>query len=542
MLAGLIGWTHQPILATWLLPAFFSILSFIAGFAAFRAVLKPDPAKWAAILWAFGFWPLFSGRFCHQGEFIPFWLMVAVLLISRLREAPRDALRLRSAGAGLWIGLGTLTFTAWLAAVPFLYLTSWELLRRRSKKKHLGWGSLTAGLLAGLTPFLVAAHHEGYGQHLLDISPLGNWTDPIRRGLVGASYVTSLLWGSLVEKGSYSSPLGGFLNPLLGGAFLVGLALLLRGIRRPRNAWLLAALPFFLAPGLLARDYIESFRIILVQPLLVAVATYGILRGSLGVQKRGRLLAVAALLTVSSVWDVGTFLSLRNPGTLSPARADSNQFGAALIRNKARSDGPGLLFTDFLTLRHNHSLSVLAYPDNAALRADLDPNHATWAAILAEPGYFGFLERDFPEGQWTSMPPRGGDPGLSLGLVPITPANRARLEGWVSAHHFFHRQNWLAENAQGFRTRYPALVSDLESGRPLMEGDPFLLSAYGEWAAQYYWDPKEARNIGFLRLAIRKGYPAPHLIRKLVDLLREQGDRKEADRIQKAYFPNEPIR
>jgi hypothetical protein len=114
------------------------------------------------------------------------------------------------------------------------------------------------------------------------------------------------------------------------------------------------------------------------------------------------------------------------------------------------------------------------------------------------------------------------------------------LERWREVHAFFHAQNLKVEGVFADRRKYEAAIAHLEEGKALVAGDPYLESAYGEWAAQYYWDPKQERNIAYLRQALRRGYPAEHLLRRLIVLLEESGDAKEAARLRKAYFPNEP--
>ena len=50
---------------------------------------------------------------------------------------------------------------------------------------------------------------------------------------------------------------------------------------------------------------------------------------------------------------------------------DENFSAYQILEKTYRSNGPGLIFTDFLLLSHSHSLDVMAYHLNAALNPQL---------------------------------------------------------------------------------------------------------------------------------------------------------------------------
>jgi hypothetical protein len=66
-----------------------------------------------------------------------------------------------------------------------------------------------------------------------------------------------------------------------------------------------------------------------------------------------------------------------------------------------------------------------------------------------------------------------------------------------------------------------------------------LESVYGEWAAQYYWDPRDEGNIGYLKGALDRGYPARQLAEQLIDLLERQGRSEEAEKVKREYLIQE---
>jgi tetratricopeptide (TPR) repeat protein len=66
---------------------------------------------------------------------------------------------------------------------------------------------------------------------------------------------------------------------------------------------------------------------------------------------------------------------------------------------------------------------------------------------------------------------------------------------------------------------YRAEEHKLQDGLALVEGDPFLESFFGEWAAQYHSEGNYQENIRALQRALAKGYPTANLYYKLGNFL-----------------------
>jgi hypothetical protein len=204
-------WTNNPIFSIWIVPAIFSILGWLFLTAAARRLFPPSQAFLLSFLFALSFWPLYSSRFCHQGPLLAPFLGALVYCLCRIETASGRGRALWSSLAGFCLGLGMLTFTAWLVVLPltfaFVSYRVWAL--RKSSSPFILASAFTLGFLLGAAPFILAVFREGYGQHLYSVSTLGSWTEETHKRLVGASYITSVFWGGLLPTGDYGPPMGG---------------------------------------------------------------------------------------------------------------------------------------------------------------------------------------------------------------------------------------------------------------------------------------------------------------------------------------------
>jgi hypothetical protein len=123
VLALLIRWTNSMFFSLWFVPAVFSIAGWFLLASAARRILSPNAASLFSFLAALSFWPLYSARFCHQGALLaPF---LGALLYCTARAVKEETIFSRTAwafAAGAALGLGLLTFTAWLVTIPFMLL------------------------------------------------------------------------------------------------------------------------------------------------------------------------------------------------------------------------------------------------------------------------------------------------------------------------------------------------------------------------------------------------------------------------------------
>jgi hypothetical protein len=301
----------------------------------------------------------------------------------------------------------------------------------------------------------------------------------------------------------------------------------------PFYLWLLTVALFFSLPGILSTDYVEMFRVVLLQPLLPVFAFLGLMSFLSAIPARKRTLFIVVTLGLSTFADLALLAYPPSHGKVQPSCASLQ--ASRLLFEETRQSGPGFLLTDFSPLEHNHALSAIVFGVNASVNPRLAHLQPSWVGLTTQADYLPFLQKRFPEGRWTSIPGTPGDPAYAVGILPLTNFNRKKLEPWVTAHRFFHEQQLLVENVFASRKKYSTAIAHLRGGMRLVEGDPFLETVYGEWAAQYYWDPKQSANIGYLRRAVEKGYATERLVEKWVGLLVEIGEIQAAESVRVKY-------
>jgi len=508
----------------WFPPALFSALALGAGYAAARLFFSRSLATIFGILLAFSFWPLESGRFCHQGILMPFWEVICFYLLGRyLKASPRNRGR-RALFLGLWTGLGTLTFPAWLAVLPlavFTFLLTQVRDFQKNRKPVLIWG---LGLALGGLPFILASLREGYGHHLLDASAASGWFSLAHQWRTHAAYLSCFFWGAPPEGASYGPFWGGMLNPILGAGFFLGAFELFRLRKVFFPKWWVLAAGFFFLPGLLASDYVELNRVLQVMPLLLLTAAFGFQRLYLDLGRRA-LPVVLLLLAVSFGLDM---IHLDKSRTPLVKITDANYAAYQVLDAQRAKEGPGLIFSDFLLLSHGHSLSACVYPFNAAVNPRLNPGAARWAAVIVNSHYERFLAARFPGSTWVKTPLEDGEGGLVVGILPVTDANQELFSRWKAVHDYFGTLNLEAEQVANSQVEYQKTLARLPEGYARVAGDPFLESIFGEWMAQYHYGADYSRNIEALRRAVTRGYPAAHLYFKLGNFLWVDGKTREA--------------
>ena len=385
-----------------------------------------------------------------------------------------------------------------------------------------------AAFLVGVAPFLAAVVKEGYGQHIGAMSMINGWVSIGQRLASGASYVTSLFWGSLVGDSSYVASRGGMLNPLLGAAFFLGLLQMVRHRNQAWVKWVGGAFLIALAPGLVCMN-IEMFRVIQVMPYLLLITGWG-LWVLLSELSPGRRLPILILIGLASVTldASGIVKTYVEPFQSSQAEAASDFpmediRAYRILKETSQRMGPGLIFTQFDPVSDNLSLFVTTYGFNAAANPRLRPSDAHWAAVVANLHYYPFLSQAFPEALWYWIH-EGRNKGQEavLGLLPVTDTTRPILGRWVEAHRYFRRLTWEFNSVSEDKTYAEAQRVFTDIPRVIGE-DRFLESCYWETRAEFdYTFNYQAHYedmVAALRQAITGGYPAAHLYYKLGSLL-----------------------
>ena len=523
-----------PAFCLWFPSAVVSLLSVVAGYLAARQFFSQSFSLVCGGLLAFSYWPLFIGRFCHQGIWLPLWVCAVFYLWGRLLKAKDDSARnSRAFALGIGLGLGSFTFTPWIGVAGFTLLSVLWGLKVSSSEGRRQAVYLGTGFLLGLLPFISAVTREGFGHHILSLSPWGGWFHGLDFFTNLFKYFAVLVWGAFEANPAYTPVWGGFLNPLLGAFFFTGLLELGGLFRLGLARWMAIAFLLFLLPGALSPN-LETFRIAQVLPLLMWITALGI-HGALGRIPTGRKVPVFCLI-LAFVGGLDFFL-LAAP--YSNPVAHPENFGRPLkslekylAYQHLKERRPQFLLTDFETDSYNDpTLSLMTYGLNGARNTESDPPQKELWAVFINTHYTPFLRRRFPESQWACFPigpmRQPADGGNVLGFLSDIPGQVPNLRQWLLAHELFQKadlQRFSQEKAD-----FKAVLQTLESAYPLVKGDPFLESVFWDKRGSYEYEALNYdQHLYSYQMAVTKGYPTADFYFKLGQLLLLKGKKAEA--------------
>ncbi len=517
--AGLWKLGFSPFLCLWLPSAVVSVLTVFAGYFAAREFFSKTFSLLCGALMAFSFWPLYLGRFCHQGIWLAPWFCACLFLLGRVRNAEAPNTRnMWAAVLGVATGLGSFTFTPWSLGAALLAGTVGGMALSHRKKNTGAFLCFSLSLSAALVPFFLAVVKESYGAHIQSVASWGEWGRIQNQAWVVLGYLASFFWGPLQQGSAYTPTGGGFLNPILGSLFLLGFLESLRLAERPWVRWVFFAFGVLLLPGFLSIN-VETFRVAQVLPFLIFFTALG-LQFLLSILPSGKRTLFLFLVLIPSLGLDASRLG-RPYGDDSqpkfpevwPVKSMERYRAFRLLSSMARWRGPGLIFTHFEAESFfDPTLSVMAYPWNAAENPGVALQGAKWAAVFVNAHYAPFLSVRFPEAKWFYV---GEDletqeKGKALGIIPVTAKNQGTLRRWAEAHVFFQRADLLRfwQDREDFKP----VIRSLEKGSSWMEGDPFLKSVYWEKMAAYEYEVSNyGEHLHALQQALREGYPSAHL-------------------------------
>ncbi len=515
----------ESLQSLWFLPAALSFLAAILSYWAFRSFLSKSMAFLVFVLWSVSFWPLFSGRFCHQGVLLSPWALLVLAVLGFFLKSGKPFLKFWMAVfLGVVTGLGSFTFTPWVTFGfwIFMLVTAVTLMGAKKNRKYF-WGFLAA-LAVTLLPFLLAVVKEGFGQHLFAVSSLRGYRPLGDQIIAVLSYLTAPFWGVFEDQSAYGPVWGGMLNPFLTSAFLVGLVEAYLNRREPKVQWGLFGAALCLLPGLLSMN-VEMYRVILVLPFLLFGAALGLHRLLFEIPSARRAVFLAALLLPSLGLDIvhlahphlfplfskqGVFLGV-------PPSKPVRSYRAYQILEKQANLGPGLFFSDFTAIPYDQTLNYATYGFNALLNPGIPLEAARWASILVNANYKPFLEKDLPGGQWVRLDEDLGMPdgGLILGIIPMTQKNVGILQKWVQTYPFFRNMDFEWLNLADFM-KGSHLLENFSKVKPFLAGDRFLESCYWEKTGEVlYRDRAFPHDLEAYQKAAGEGYPSAHLFYKI---------------------------
>jgi hypothetical protein len=403
----------------------------------------------------------------------------------------------------------------------------------------------TVPFFAVLLPLLVAAVTQRFGQYLYHLWAFKAGFDLKQQAWICLSYLSSLFWGMDPEVRTYQPAWGGFLNPVLASLFFLGAVGVLSGLKNPFHRWLLAGFGICLLPGFLTQD-LETFRMLPIMPILAAVSLLGLTRLLPPPPSRRGALCALALLLASGALDFRHLMAYHHiwdsPLVWSSYTKSIGRYRAyRILEEKTRSEGPGLIFQDFVQGLADQSLTVATYGWNAVLNPRLSPEGAKWAAVMVNANFQPFLKQRFPEGKAHPLhkdllPPDGG---WMLFIMDVTPSRLETFARWQKAS--LALKPFLDKNLSYVTGRpFDEILRALRVAAPASQEDPFLRACYWEKVADIQTKENfrgEARGspppnpaVGSLETAIRQGYPAAHLYRQLGILWLMQDNAPQARR------------
>lgn len=282
----------------WFPPALVSSLFVMASALVARWFFPKGMVFPFFLVLSFGFWPLFFGRFCVQADLVPLLEVLVLLCIGGLWKSDQGwSAKFWAVALGLSVGTGAYSYTGFLTVLlgASMALLTWAWGKR---ERRLAAILYFVTLLILLWPLMLAVFNERVGGYILSASPIGGFYHLKDEALHAVSYITTLFWGPMGSSADYGPVWGGFLNPVEGTFFLLGL-LIIQSWLSPAEKWLLGgAFLLFLLPGLLTGDLVEMLRVIPVMILIYFFPCIGFLsmwQGVRGRVSKGLLITLAVL-------------------------------------------------------------------------------------------------------------------------------------------------------------------------------------------------------------------------------------------------------
>jgi hypothetical protein len=493
LLAGLFKLFGFSTSLLWGLPAFLSILCPFTFYAAARQFFSRSISFMIFLVTAFGFWPLYLGRFSHQAGLMLWIEGLAFWALGHYVNAPSDRKRVPALLLGASLGAGFYTYFAWpVVALGVILIVAWRA-GRGDRRERAAFGLFAATTALIVSPLVFAALHHGYGSYIARVyhapvdSALYNEAGGIRQVF---SYFSVFLWTSLKGYFTYGPFWGGLFDPLLGAAGLLGLTLLYRYRRHPEVLGTAFCALLFFAPV----PFTNIFNVLRLTPLIpiagaiVGLGIYSLFGGTrTAVPRSGWLLAVFFL--ISSALTLTNLVCTRWAGNnLYRGQRDPSYVRFfQWTREKQKVNGPGELFLQFQPDPWDPSLWVMTHPFNTLEKAEKEPASPAWGAILVEDIYKPYLEKRFPGIQWQVVSTERRRVVSNVyfryqvlgGLFPIRRDQEGTLEKWVQANAILQDLVYQDHEQQKGTLSIQRVQRWLQEA-PHFQDDPFLRTWFWE--------------------------------------------------------------
>ena len=530
----------------WFFPALLSLLTVPLGYLAARQFFSKSFSLIAVFLLALGFWPNFIGRFSHMTVLVVLAECGVLALLGWCLQQPSPSLNKRLVCLGMGVGLGFYVYISWPVVA---FMAGIAVLGIGASRKGLPeilkkFGFFLLVCLLMMSPLVWEAVRTHYGQDLKNLAAIGTMVSPWEQIQVSLSYLSSLFWGMDPNVHTYQPVWGGYLNPILGAFFFLGVLEMAQNRRKGIYQWLALAFIVFLFPGILTRE-VETFRVVPVLPVLLTITALGLARllEPVSVKKNAWVLALIFLLSAGldiyhlekyhRLWD-----SMDNWKGYAKSYERYKAYG--ILEKISREEGPGLVFSDFFPGLCDQTLNLADYSFNAVENPAIPTEKAGWTALLTNVNYKPFLDKRFGPSRAfrISSEPAPSDGGWMLWVIHLTPANREVFEGWIKANQAL--KPFIEENlGHLYGQSYDKVLAGLKEAYSVYPPDPFLTSSYWEQTADVnlkqilFQDSKPGKEawrqeVGLLSNAAAMGYPAAHLLFRSGIFLDRAGQKSEA--------------
>ncbi|HTA76222.1 MAG TPA: hypothetical protein VK791_03605 [bacterium] len=540
--------THSIFLSYQLPPIIISGLTVWLGFITSREYFSKSISFLILFLFVLSDWPMEISWPLLPGIVMPLWVCLFFYVLARFQKTRETtAQKWLVLCVGCVLGLGPYTFFAWPMFFLWGIVLALRVMVRKTGRTLFYFGLMTLGIGLGMAPFLAGVIQENYGGYLLSILEIGKDFGWVKRLSMAAEYFSVLVWGG---EGSWAPVRGGFLNLFLASAFFIGWIELIRCRRLFPLIYLTAALVLLLVPGILSHD-IETHRILLLLPGVLAVTAIGIQALFLKVPMTSRVLWLVLFLGVSAFVDLSRANMPLNWKETPANTQNERLFSYGILKTMADQKGPGLLFNEMIPNTKDYSLTYCTYGFNAALNPELSPEKAQWTAIFTVNHYVPWLRKRFPELECVNLPTSDKNVSSSHVLVwmPITNVSRPAFLKWVEFQRFQFRNDFevidtpsgypLKKSLEHFLDYYSSVSNDPFLQSCYFERMSFLYSSEKSFFPQDNWTSWERFSPVFYA-SFDHGYQNIFLCEWFAKILRGEGKISESRRIFKEALKMSP--
>jgi hypothetical protein len=522
----------------WFLPAFFSALWVPLAYWAARTCFSKSFSFFCVLLAALSFWPCFSGRFSQCGVLVLPLEAWALLWLGKCWRSDNDKQGDLFAGLlGLSVGLSFYAAYLYWISAAFLISATMVILFWRRRPLRLALFGLALAL--PLIPLSVFFFKTGGGVSYFSSQSIINrpesWLKIIQSAL---NTPQNIFWRGSSDEYWYKPVWGGLVNPILGALAGVGMLESLKNSSQALYRWFCVSFIVFLLPGMLGEGF-EFYRVIPVLAVLIPIISLGWARLTQEFSSRWSAAILLLLMSPSLALDFHQLMDIYphlwdSPAYWSKQIKSINQYRAYnILRSKSLSDGPGLIFSDFVPGYQDQSLNLADDQFNGVNNDRLDWQKAKWAALVINVNYQPFLAKRFGSGKtyWLSKDLNTADGGWMLWVIDITDANRPIFNQWRIAsralndyiYQYFLKPSPMDDSS------FSKVLETFSGIYPLFKNDSFLEAFYWEKKADLFYNagrlPDAAQSLNH---SLQTGCPAAHLFYRLGTLQMIQNDRINA--------------